>query len=258
MAGIPIDRFQYPPVLTSASWKKKKGTLLKVKKTGLGAALTKAENLFKKVDVNQLNPGMTPSKTLDQLEDKVGKAKAHYAKTVPPVMKEMAAVKKAAQEAQKTLGTSRVAKSAVKAAAEIEKAAGVFAITCKSLDLDAEVARVKDDIERKVAESKKKLAYAFKIFASGSKAFLKDPSFESWESNVKQQGRSVSNCVAQIPQLREKYWSRFQKFKGFDMGTLKLDGRNEDEQAAQAKLAKLVQVVKLAQVEVKKIAGEKL
>jgi hypothetical protein len=253
MAGVGFEHLtQYPTELTNRWWQKQKGTLGKLAKTGLGDALDAAEALFRKIDLSILDPSSSPSRTIAELDAKVTDAKAHYAKTVAPLMKELGDVRTAAKAAADKLKKLPGAGGAAKAALEIEKVAATFAVTCKSLDLEASIARVRADIAKKDGVAKKLLGDSLKRFVAGAKAFMADPTYESWGDNIKQQGRSVSNSVAQISELRDRFWTDFEKFKGFDEGTLKL---SRDDPGVEDRMKK---IVALALGEVKKIAAARV
>ena len=251
MAGISATQLVYPTELTDADWQKKKGRLGKLTSTGLGAVLKSAEAAWKKVDVNQLNPAMTPSKTREQLAEKVKACKTYYASKVVPISKEMDNIVKAAKDAQAKLNKAVTGKSAAKAAAAVQKAAETFRVSLKSVDLQAAIDKVLADIKRKEDLAAKNLAPMLKQFAASSKVFLSKPSKASWGDNIKQQGRSVSNQIAQLPAYRDEFWKDWVKLKGFDLGTIGIDS---DEPAD---VAKMVKLVKIAQQQVGKIAAFK-
>lgn len=251
MAGIDIYSLRYPKALTNADWQKEKGKVGKLTKTGLGDALDKAEAAFKKIDHSTLDPSSNPSKSMEELADKVDKAKKHYAAAVVPFSKELENVIKAAKDAEAKLKKAIGGGSAAKAAAAVGKEADVLKVGCKSLDLETPIAKVKADIQKKNDLAAKLLNDSLKKFATGAATFLRDPNKASWESNIKQQGRSVSNSVAQLANYRAKFWKDFEKFKGFDQNTLGIDG---EDPATNDKRAK---IVKLALVQVKAIASFK-
>lgn len=251
MAGIMPSAFvaSCPATLTDKDWQKKKGKAGKLTKTGLGAELQKLEALLKKVDTVKLDPAANPSKSMDELKQRVIDAKSEYNSSVVPVQKQLAVVKKAAADAAAKLKKNPLAGDAQKAAKAIEKDADTYGVTCKSLDLEGSIKKVKDDIQKKNDLAAKLLVGSIKKFAVGAGAYLKDPTKESWETNIKQQGRSVSNSVAQLENYRAKFWTDFEKFKGFDTGTL---GLKEDEFDTKG-----VQLVKAAVGQVKQIAAFK-
>lgn len=252
MAGIDIGTFAYPSELTNRCWQKEKGKLGKLAKTGLGDALDAAEAIWRKVDLGVLDPSSNPSRTIGELDVKVVAAKAHYVKFVAPLAREMGNVRTAAKAAADKLKKLPGAGDAARAALAIEKRAADFAVTCKSLDLESPIAKVRADIEKKNDLARKLLADSLKRFVAGAKAFMADPTLDSWGRNVKQQGRSVSNSVAQISSLREKFWKDFEKFKGFDEGTLKL--AKDDPDVGE----RMKKIVALALGEVRKIAAAKV
>ncbi len=252
MAGVsPYDLLDsFSATLTNSDWQKKKGKIGKMKKTGLGPELKKVESLVKKINLAVLDPASNPSKSIEELDKKVALAKAEYQKSVDPLRKQLFVTKSKAEEAAKKLKKMPLGGDAAKAATAVAKAAGQFALTCKSLDLDTPVAKVKADIQRKSDAAQKFLRGSLQKFAVGAKAFMSDPTEKSWGSNIKQQGRSVSNSVAQIGSYRAKFWKDFEKFKGFDTSTLKI--ANDPEFEKKAKF-----IVKKAVTQVKAIAAFK-
>ena len=251
MAGIDIYKFNYPKELTDADWQKAKGKIGKLHKTGLGAELKKAEAMFKSVDKSVLDPSSNPHKTLASLATAVKAAKAHYVSVVVPISKQMDKIVAAASDASTKLNKAVGGGSAAKAADAVKKAAETFRVTCKSLDLDTPIAKVKADIDKKNQLAAKLMGQALTKWAVGAKAFLADPSWANWDTHIKQQGRSVSNSVAQLEQYNAQFWKDFQKFQGFDSVTM---GFKKDDPKLAEKMSK---VVKLASAQVKVIAAFK-
>ncbi len=238
MAGIVPGTFviKCPPELKDAHWQKKKGKVGKMVKTGLGAELKKLEALLKRVNTSNLDPASTPSKTMEELKAKVEAAKSEYKSSIPPIQKQLKVIQKVAAEAEAKLKKMPLGKDARKAAAAVGKAAEWYSVTCKSLDLEGSIAKVKASIDKKNMLAAKLLKASLAKFITGAKAFLSDPTKSSWESNIKQQGRSVSNSVAQLEPYKKQFWTEFEKFKGFDLDTLKIA---DDDQFAD-KTTKLV------------------
>jgi len=251
MAGIrPSDIIiKRPPELEDAHWQKKKGKVGKMVKTGVGAELKKLNVLLKKIDTMTLDPASNPSKTMAELRDKVVAAKKEYAKSIPPLQKQCKTVVAVAEKAEIKLKKVPLGKDAAKAAAAVAKAADWYSVTCKSLDLDAAIATVKASIDKKNALAAKLLEGSIKKFLTGAKKYLAldNPTKEDWDDIMKQNGRSVSNSVAQLIEYRDKFWKDFVKFKGFDLNTM---GIKDDEKfaATTKKLVKMsaAQVVAIA------------
>ena len=252
MAGIRPSDFVIacPNTLNDKDWQKKKGKAGKLTKTGLGDELKKFEALLKKVDTVNLDPASNPSKSLDELKERVIEAKKEYVSSVQPIEKQLRKVKDAATAAEKKLGKNPLAKDARKAAKQIEQDAGTYLVTCKSLDLEGSIAKVKADIEKKNDLAAKLLKGSIVKFAQGAKVFLGAPTKENWGTHVKQQGRSVSNSVAQLSNYRAEFWKDFEKFKGFDENTL---GMKEESDFSD----KGVKYVRAAVGQVKSIAAFK-
>ncbi len=104
MAGVKPEDLtgHFPALLKDSDWQKKKGKIGRMVKTGLGAELKKVESLRKQLFV----------------------------------------AKSKAEDAAKKLKKKPLGGDAAKAAAAVAKAAGQFAVTCKSLDLETPVAKV--------------------------------------------------------------------------------------------------------------------
>lgn len=215
----------YPKILTNKDWQKQKGKLAKLHKTGLGDALDKLEALIAKVDIQKLDPASQSGtfKTARDIDDAVDTARDHYRKTVQPAIDQAKAVVKAADAAEKQLKKAAGGGDAAKAAAAVSKAADTFAVTLKSIDLDARVQTARDDLQRKIDTARKLLKQAIAKMAGGIKAFNGAPSFDAWTAVVKQPGRSVSNSLAYIPETQGTLWKDWQStFKGFDESSLGL------------------------------------
>ncbi|MCF6305861.1 MAG: hypothetical protein L3J33_10880 [Rhodobacteraceae bacterium] len=224
MAGIrPSDlQISCPAELKNAHWQKAKGKVGKLIKTGLGAELKKLEIMLKKVDLAKLDPASSPSKSLVELTKKIVLAKKEYATKVEPLRKQLGVIRTKADEAEKKMKSTPMGANAAKAAMAVGKAADFYMVACKSLDMIGSVEKVKLDIAKKNALAEKLLKGSLAKFAAGAKVFLADPTEASWGKNIKQQGRSVSNSLAQLQNYRAKFWKNFEKFKGFDTGTLKI------------------------------------
>ena len=245
MAGVSVAAIvEYPKTLTDADWQKKKGLVGKMKKTGLGAELVKAEAMHKKIDTVKLLP-QNPN-TEEEIQAGIKEGKDYYAKMVEPLRKQLFEVDKVATKAADTLKKMTGGGDASKAALAVAKAATDFALTCKSLDMDGPLKEMRDRIVKKNMLAAKFLVDAIKKFLVGAKVFLADGSVKSWDENVKQQGRSVSNSVKQLDNYNKEFWAEFQKFQGFDLGTMKLMG--EEDKDARIKIVKkaLVQVAEIA------------
>ena len=249
MAGIRPDMFvlHCPKELADPHWQKKKGKVGKMVKTGVGAELKKLTAMLKKVDANVLDPAAIPCKTIEQLNVRVAAAKKEYMSKVVPIKKQCLVIRDVATKAEAKLKKVPLGKDASKAAAAVAKAADHYSVTCKSLDLDGSVAKVKADIDKKNMLAAKLMKASLGKYMAGAKTFLSDPTKESWESNIKQQGRSVSNSVAQLKQYNAVFWKEFEKFKGFDLNTL---GIADDESFAK----KTTTIVKAAAKQVVAIA----
>lgn len=250
MAGVDATMLMtYPKEITDKHWQKKKGVIGKATKTGLGAELIKCEKLHKKVNVIKLDVGSSSPKTQDDIDRGTKEAKAHYGSAVAPLRKQLLAAKAKADEAEKKLKKAVGGKSAAKEAASISKGLADFALTCKSIDLQASIKAAQERVAKLNAIAAKQLVPSFKKFLKGAQDFLKgDGSADSWNSLMKQNGRSVSNSIKQLDAYNKKFWKDFVKFQGFDLNTMKLAGDDEASNKKRKKVAKLAasQVIEMA------------
>jgi hypothetical protein len=242
MAGVDASAIAgYPKDITDAVWQKKKGLIGKATKTGLGAELLKCEALHKKIDVAKLDVGSNAPKSQDDIDTATKEAKAHYAAAVEPLRKQLLAAKGVAEAAQATLKKKVGGGDAAKAAGAIADSLGNFAVTCKSIDLDASIAKAEERVAKLNMLAAKLLNESLKKFLVGYAKFKAgDGSKASWDENIKQNGRSVSNSIKQLDQYRDEFWSEFVKFQGFDLGTLGMmddDDKSKDDRKALAKKA---------------------
>lgn len=249
MAGIEAAQLiNYPKELTDADWQKKKELLAKTIKTGLGAELKKGEALHKKIDTSKLEADSNAPKTKEDLEDGIKSAKAHFKAAVEPLIAQLKIIKSTAEATDAAMTKAKHKKSAA-AAAEIAKAADRFAVACKSVDLEATIKRGQERLDKLNTLAAQQLVASIKKFLVSTKVFLaSDGNAESWNDNVKQNGRSVSNSVRQLENYNAAFWTEFQKFQGFDLGTMKLSDDDEKTKAERLKIcrAAIKQVVEIA------------
>jgi len=241
MAGVTaLALLQYPKEITDANWQKKKGVIGKATKTGLGAELKKCVVLHKKISTDLLDVMSNAPKSQDDIDKATKAAKAHYASAVAPFRKQLLVAKAKAEEAEKKLKKKPGGGKAAKEAAIIAKGLGNFAVTCKSIDLQASIKAAQDRVARLSAIAAKQLLPSLKKFITGAKSFLSgDGSAESWNSLIKQNGRSVSNSIRQMDAYKAKFWSDFVKFQGFDLNTIGLSDDDDKSKAKRKKLAKV-------------------
>lgn len=252
MAGIsPSYLVKYPETLTDKDWQKKKGLLAKSVKTGLKAELDKGEKLHQAIDASLLSPGRDSPKTTEDLAIAIREVKAYYAKTVVPLINQLKAIVAAADKAEKALTKAKYP-DAAKAAVAISKAADLFMVTCRSVTYEEEVKEIELRIQRRIDLAIKELKPSIAKFRKGAGDYVDSACTKAdWDTHIKQQGRSVSNCVATIDIYRQKFWKDFEKFKGFDADTLKIG--SEDPKHVTLRL----KVVQLALAQVKEIADYK-
>ncbi|HPE25012.1 hypothetical protein [Albidovulum sp.] len=251
LAGIKTGYLPYPSILTNKDWQKKKGLIGKMKKTGIGSALDKAEAVHKKIDwaylaVNRENPA-----NMEELKKAIQEVKNYYAKLIVPYQKALTEVADTAEGAIKDVKKMIGGGSVVKAIEAIVKEAKTQRVTLKSFDFEADIKEVAERIERRQQLARVHMNDSLKKFVVGAKAFLSDPTPESWDKHIKQAGRSVSNSVKELEDYNRVFWKDFQKFGGFDLIAMKIDTRSPEFADITTKK------VKAAVVQVKEIASFK-
>lgn len=250
MAGIKLGVQPYPVALTDKHWQKSKGALAKLKKTGIGDLLKTAEGQYKKLDFNALDPRNQNPRTQADLDKAVAKVKDTFKSSFKPFCDHLDKIATHAGKVEKE--NSKLLKGAKSGIADVIAAAKSFKLTLNSLDVETPIKEVQDRIDRVQHLAKVNFDDSLKKFLVGYKAFKADPTPASWEKNIKQQGRSVSNSVATLEPYKTKFWKDFQKFQGFDTGTLGFDTKDDAKFAAES-----TKLVNAALDQVKKIAAFK-
>ena len=228
MAGIdPMALMNYPVALTDKDWQTKKGILAKAVKTGLQAELKKGEDLHKKIETTALLPARLSPRTMADLDLGLKQAKDYYKANVEPLRTQLRVIEATAAKAAAALAKVKLS-DASKAATAIEKAADLFAVSCKSIDYEPDYKAAMERIAKVNMLAAKMLKDSIKKFQASSKAFVGgDHTQDSWDTLVKQNGRSVSNSVKQLANYNAAFWGKFKMFQGFDQATMKLMGDDE-------------------------------
>lgn len=222
----PADLTVYPKILTNKHWQDKKGLMAKGVKTGLGDELKLAEKLHDKIDIAALTVNLGGAKDLEAVQAAYNATVTEYAKSVEPFMRQLETVIANAKRAETELKAEKH-KDAARAAANIKDSADTMLDRCSDLDLESPVKAATDQINQNMKLAVDSLKTVIKEMAEGCTAFITgDGSSASWNSNVLQQGRGLSNSVRQIPAYRNEFWSTLQKLKGFDLDMLGLS--NDD------------------------------
>ncbi len=249
MAGIAAgELIAYPKVLTDADWQKKKELLSKTISTGLGAELKKGEALHKKIETHKLEADSDAPKSMEDLEKGITDAKAYYRSHVKPLVDQLKEIVKVAKATDVAMTKAKYKKSAA-AAADIAKEADLFSVKCQSVDLEASIKRGTARVEKLNMLAAQQLVASIKKFLVSTKVFLaSDGNAASWNDNVKQNGRSVSNSVRQLANYNAEFWAEFQKFQGFDLGTMKLSNDDDKSKAERLEICQeaVKQVVQIA------------
>ncbi|NBZ87387.1 hypothetical protein [Stagnihabitans tardus] len=228
----------YPVELTDKDWQVKKGKLAKLVKTGLKAELDKAEALKKAIDTAALTTEQLAPKTWDDLEKAKAKARAYYKDKVMPYAAQLKVIASVATKAQEKLAKLKMT-DAAKAAGIIAKKADLLSVTCRSIDLDAEIEISRKRIQGIYDKAAKELAPSLTKFIKSVTTFVaSDGTNQEWNDLVKQNGRSVSNSVRQLDAYNKEFWADLKKFQGFDTSTMKLSADDDKTKEIRKKLAK--------------------
>lgn len=228
MAGVKIGYLAYPGILTNKDWQKKKGLIGKMKKTGIGDVLDKAEAVHKKIDWAEMAVSKDNPANMEELKTAIQAVKTYYAKAIVPYEKALTEVADTAEGAIKDVKKMIGAGSVVKAIEAIVKEAKTQRVTLKSLDLESDIKAMVERIERRQELARVHMNDSLKKFVIGAKAFLSDPTPENWDKHIKQAGRSVSNSVKELENYNRVFWKEFQKFEGFDLGRMNIDTKSPD------------------------------
>ena len=216
----------YPDILTNKDWQKKKGAIAKMAgETGMGDQLKKLEAAFKKIKFEQMdamNVLTGANRTKENLEKFREDAKKYWNSDVKPCWEEARRTSdfagKLAAEWKKKKTIPSKSREHVEA---IEKAAGNLMVTLKSLDNLV----LEPSIKKATAEAAKNEEKARKVD--------KNPTVETWRSELHQKIRGLGTAVGSIPELKKKWspvWNQYSS-DGFV-----LTAKNMDEKAIKKKL----------------------
>lgn len=235
MAYTPPD---YPEQLTHKYWDKKKSLLAKAAgKTGVGEAAKAAAAAYGKIDwyaFNVMNNGRLSvplnspdAKTL--LRKTLDGVTSDWRSTVKPTIDALHALEHTATTAAS--GKLAKHKSDAALANQIAKEARILAAALQTngiffTEVYRKCQEAIDNVDKMQAEFKK-IAGETKTFLAQLlaglgkvKAQIDDPE-KLWETDVKQQGRSVSNNLKADAELAKKHLKLWlTQFKGFDWDTL--------------------------------------
>ena len=248
MAGLDVTKIScFPKSLTEADWQKKAGPLAKTDKTGLGPELKKAEALHKKLSPAKLQLPAKPD-TQDELQDALKAVDAYCKATIDPLVKQLGVVEATAKKTQAGLAKANGAAAVAKSAADIAKQAKDFAGELDSLDFVRAQMAARAALNKNNAAENKAMDVAVRKFIAGAKKFLEDDSADSWGLHIDAQGRNLSNAVHDNEEYTKKFWPKFQKFKAFDLNSLRLmdnDAKSREKRVMIVKAA-LLQAVSMA------------
>jgi len=229
---IPV----YPKELTDAAWQKQKGLIAKAAgETGVGAALKKAETLYKAIKWERFDPFMGPKLgTFDELEEAFDAARKEYAAKVEPLRKALFDARDKAEAAAKTFKSNKlIPADARKATDTIIKSAERFAVELKSMD-DKPFEDYRAQIQKVIELANKNLLTSVNKLDAGLRKVAVNPTVAEWEDSVKQNCRSVCNCVRALPDLNKRFWKDWQSQDGFQTKDIRAGSPDEAQRVKEA------------------------
>jgi len=247
---------QYPDILTNKDWQKKKGTIAKMAgETGMGDQLKKLEAAFKKIKFEQMdamNILTGANRTKENLEKFREDAKKYWNSDVKPCWEEARKTSdfagKLAAEWKKKKTIPSKSREHVEA---IEKAAGNLMVTLKSLDnlvLEPSIKKATAEAAKNEEKARKMLEGWITSIKTKAKAVDKNPTVETWRSELHQKIRGLGTAVGSIPELKKKWspvWNQYSS-DGFV-----LTAKNMDEKAIKKKLDEVLGELKKFESDIK-------
>lgn len=250
--ALPLQLADYPSTLTNKHWQAKKGNIAKmVGKTGVGEQLTKCEAAHKKISWTLFDARMNGKlHSIQEVDDLLSKAKAEWGK-VDGFRKELFKARDVLEESAKKFKANKlVPSSATKLALEMAKEAETLAVLCKSMDTK-DFDEYKDSIQKIIDLSLKKVGKDVNILIDALKEGLKTPTYDFWDSTIKQKFRSVGNSLAVVPELKDKYWGTWKNYDGFQHSKVTAKGDPDEEK----KMTDLIKKMGKEAMDLKKSMG---
>lgn len=217
----------WPLILTDRDWQKKKGSVAKVAgKTGIGVAMTAAEKAFAKIDWPKFDArNMLPH---DRDPDKIKAAKANcatlYKSTVEPARVKLKDLRDVAtKQATAWKKNKLIPATTVKHLETVAHTADALWITLKSNSqvFGSRLATFDTMLAEKQKQEQDELAKINVTIANLEQALgevTRTPTKAAWSTgttSAHQRCRSMCNTIRNVPKLKAKYWSTWEKFGSF-------------------------------------------
>lgn len=252
MPGYPL----WPAILTDKDWQKKKGTLAKMLgESGVGSAMTAAENSFGTIDFTQMEITRVLAKdrhSTENIEKGRSEAGDYYTKQVEPTRKLIKTVEDTAKNAAtKWKKNKLIPSSSSKHADAVAGAADMLWMMLKSnSSVMAQLNKTFDDTldrnQRVRDQSISDLSKTIKLLEQSIEAYVKNISKAEWSNgntSVHQRCRSMCNAIRNIHELSDAYWGTWQKF-GDNYEKDAPEGGEEEKKAMTLKLKTLIAALK--------------
>lgn len=203
-------RGNWPDALSAAQWIKQ-GAPVSASNDGkaLAVAMAKLESLYKKVEVDDLQPRRNQVfATLDDLESAEKAAKAAYRNTVVPLVAQALEVRKQALTLAKLCqADAKVPKPVVVLVAQAAKAADEVSDVFKDL---GEIFKPFDEARKSLVKADGQLRKTLQPHLQGLNKGLdqcqKNPTRELWDKLCKGPCNAVHNTVKNTPRLKDDFW----------------------------------------------------
>ena len=238
--ALPIELADYPATLTDRYWQSKKGSIARmVGKTGVGEQLKKCEAAYKKVTWSLFDARMNGKlHSIQEVDDLLSRAKGEWGK-VDTFRKELYKARDVLNETAKKFKSNKlVPSSAAKLATDMARDAESLAVACKSMDT-RDFDEYRASIQKIVDLSLKKVGKDVNLLFDALKEGLKTPTYEYWDSNIKQKFRSVGNSLAAVPDLKKQFWGTWKNYDGFQHDKVTKKGAPDEEEKMTALIRKM-------------------
>ena len=216
----------WPATLTNADWQKKKGIISKVAgKTGIGEAMTAAENSFKQITWSLFDAATALPMPKDRDPDKIVAAKAaciqEFKAKVEPARTNLKTLRDKATTLSGVWKKNKLIPAAsTKHLEEVAKAADAFSLGLagNSQNMTGLLRTFDTMLAVKQKQEQDELAKIDVTIENLEKALAEaasKPTKKFWSDGqtcAHQRCRSMCNMIRNVPKLKAKYWGTWQKF----------------------------------------------
>lgn len=247
----------WPAILTNADWQKKKGVISKIAgKTGIGEAMTAAENAFKQINWDLFDAVTALPMPKDRDPDKIAAAKAactkEFSAKVEPARTQLKKLRdKATPLAAAWKKNKLIPAASTKHVEDVAKAADAFSLGLagNSQNMTSLLKTFDTMLAVKQKAEQDELGKIDVTIANLEKALLgvaAKPTKKGWSDGATcahQRCRSMCNMIRNVPKLKAKYWGIWQKFgdeyhKDAPVGALEAAAMKKKIDTVKAELAK--------------------